>query len=185
MDAVQPNSVTPEAMLARIAAGDASAMRDFYARFETTVLRYCTFKLNDPAAAADVLNEVMLEVWRGAAWFQGRSQVSTWLLGIAHHKLTDHLRRERRFQHDDLDPVTVDEQVPVPAETVAAAQDRQRLERCLARLPQHQRETVYFAFYQDLSYPEIAAIMDCPEGTVKTRVLHAKQALKRCLAERG
>jgi len=65
---------------------------------------------------------------------------------------------------------------------IAGAQDAERLRHCLDRLPEGQREVMHLAFFEDLSYREIASLIDSPEGTVKSRVYHAKEALKRCLS---
>ena len=73
-------------LLQRMAEGDQSALDAFYRAYEGRVYRFIRSKLNDSFDASDVLNEVMFEVWRNAGRFEGRSSVSTWVLGIAHHK---------------------------------------------------------------------------------------------------
>lgn len=171
------------ALLDRIAAGNQSALEDFYHAYEHSVYRYAYLRLNDPHEAADILNEVMLEVWHGAERFEGRSRVSTWLLGIARHKILDHLRR-RRPDITDLDAEEAeieDADSPGPLDLSAAAEQAEEVRRCLQELSDRQREVVYLTYYQGLSYPEIAAIADCPEGTVKTRMYHARKVLLRCL----
>lgn len=178
------------ALLARIARGDRAAMERFYRAFEARVYRFALSRLNQPFDAADVLHEVMLEVWRNAGRFAGRSRVTTWLFGIAHHKVVDRQRRR------GLAAVTVDddpEELDMPSNRVeddqetllAAAQDAARVRDCLARLSPEHREILHLAFYEDLPYRDIARIVDCPEGTVKSRVHHAKRALARCLARAG
>ncbi|HIC81453.1 MAG TPA: sigma-70 family RNA polymerase sigma factor, partial [Kiloniellaceae bacterium] len=75
-----------------MANGDQTALDDFYRQYEGRVYRFIRSKLNDSFDAADVLNEVMFEVWRSAGRYEGRSAVSTWVLGIAHHKAIDRIR---------------------------------------------------------------------------------------------
>jgi RNA polymerase sigma-70 factor, ECF subfamily len=87
-------------LLARIAAGSEQALADFYRRYQARVYNFALQRLDNAADAAEVLNEVMLEVWRGAQAFQGRARVSTWLLGIAHHKSIDLLRKRGRREAD-------------------------------------------------------------------------------------
>ncbi len=173
------------ALLASIAQGSEAALTRFYHLHEGSVYAFALRRTGDAATAADVLNEVMLEVWRGAARFQGRSRVRTWLLGITHHKVVDHLRKRGRHQADELPPEVADDDAVAAADALAGAQDAVLLRQCLERLPDTHRQVVQLAFFDELSYPEIAVIMDCPEGTVKTRMFHARAKLKRCLAALG
>ena len=170
------------AMLDRIATGSQAALEDFYHAYEHSVYRYAHLKLNDPHEAADILNEVMLEVWNGAQRFEGRSKVSTWVLGIARHKILDR-QRARRPDTTDVDAREdlEDTGSPDPVDLSAADEQAEEIRRCLQELSDRQREVVYLTYYQGLSYPEIAVIADCPEGTVKTRMFHARKVLQRCL----
>lgn len=179
---MSPQDSDDARLLARIGGGDEGALGAFYYRYEARVYRYLRGQLNDPAAAADVLNETMLEVWRNAMKFAGRSRVSTWVLGIAHNKAIDYLRREGRHAHDELNPAEPDRDAASITDAIAGAQDAQRLHHCLETLSHTHRQVVHLAFFEELAYGEIAAITGAPEGTVKTRVFHAKRALKRCLA---
>lgn len=168
-------------LLTRIAGGDQAALLAFYETFHARVYAFALKRLNNAADAADVLNEVMLEVWRRAAGFEGRSKASTWVLGIAHHKVIDILRRRRtNLVDDDIDDVPSDDANAM--ETLAGANDATMVRRCLELLSDAHRLVVHLAFFDDLSYPEIAEIANCPLGTVKTRMHHAKRQLKRCLA---
>ncbi len=169
-------------LLNRIATGSETALAEFYRAFEHSIYRYAHLKLNDYHEAADILNEVMLEVWNGAARFEGRSRVSTWVLGITRHKVLDRLRA-RRPESSDADSMAgiEDTSTPGPLANTAAAEQADWIRRCLQELSEPHREVVHLTFYQGLSYPEIAVIAGCPEGTVKTRMFHAKKALQRCL----
>lgn len=173
-----------EAMLiAGIARGREQDLAEFYRRYHGRVYAFLLRRLGDAADAAEAANEVMLEVWRGASRFEGRSRPLTWVLGIAQHKVLDRLRRAAaRPQTAETDPDALAAGDAGAAELIARAQDSERLRRCLERLPEAQRAVVHLAFYEDLAYGEIAAILDCPEGTVKTRMFHAKEGLRRCLS---
>ncbi len=167
-------------LLARIAARDQQALADFYRRHESRVYSFALRRLSDPHAAADVVMETMMAVWNGAAGFRGGSQVTTWLLGIAHRKTVDLIRRRSRHDAEPLDFDVADDSGDFAA-ALEAAEDGAQLKRCIEALPGSQRDVLHLAFFEDLSYPEIARVVDCPEGTVKTRVFHAKKRLKRCL----
>jgi RNA polymerase sigma-70 factor (ECF subfamily) len=170
-------------LLQRIAGGDQRALRQFYERFHGVVYQFSLRTVNNAADAAEVLNEVMLEVWRRAATFAGQSQVRTWLLSITRYKSVDLLRRKRPSEMLDeanLEDETSGEACPASL-AIELSQQGEQVRQCLDRLKDGHRQVVYLTFFEELSYPEIAAIMDIPNGTVKTRMLHAKQQLLQCL----
>ncbi len=169
-------------LLRRMATGSEAALREFYQAFHGRVYAFALRRLRNPADAAEVLNEVMLEAWRSAARFEGRSQVLTWVLGIAHHKIIDNLRRQKSHLLNELDPEMADDDGPTALDAIAGTQDAAQLRRCLEDLSDAHRLIVHLAFFEDLPYEEIARIADCPVGTVKTRMFHARRLLKRCLA---
>ena len=172
-------------LLNKIATGQQSALESFYQLYEPRVYRYALSRLNDSFEAADTLNEVMMEVWKYAERFEGRSKVSTWLLGITHHKVYDRLRKRKKSNlEDDIDDftdhLTDDNQVNME-HVLAGADDADMIQNCMKKLSGAHREVIHLAFFEDMHYQEIAQVSDCPEGTIKTRVFHAKQALKKCL----
>lgn len=170
-----------ERLLAEIASGSEAALVELFRAFEGRIFAFAQSRLNDPAFSSDLVSEVMVEVWKKADSFEGRSAVSTWILGIARNRLMDEIRRRGRRHFDELDETTPDdESVDAPA-ALAAADDAGHVEECMGRLNEAQREAVHLAFYEDLTYGEIAELAGCPEGTVKTRIYHAKKALQRCL----
>ena len=169
-------------LLGAIAGGSETALAEFYRLYHARIYSFIVRRVHNGADAADVLNEVMMEVWRHAAAFQGRSQVLTWVLGIAHHKTVDCLRR--RSPHVELEDVVEDnledERDGTP-EILMRQQDAALMRYCIEKLSDTHRAVVHLAFFQELNYTEIAKILACPEGTVKTRMFHAKQNLKNCL----
>ena len=175
-----------EALLRRIAAGEETAMAEFYGAFESPIYRFILSRMNDPFEAADILNEVMLEVWRGAGRFQGRSTVKSWIFGIARHKTIDRLRsRQRNAARAGEEPSEdiADENAVDPAEAIAATQHAEFVRHCLDKMSAAHREVLHLTFFEDLTYGQIAGIAGCPEGTVKTRMFHAKRAMQHCLAK--
>jgi len=170
-------------LIEAIAAGDMNAVTEFYQRHEARVFRYASSKLSDSFAAADILNDVMIDVWRSAGRFQGRSKVSTWLLGIAHNKVMDHWRKKGGREFTEIDDSAVDDSPEVnPEAALAAASDGKLLRLCLAKLKDEHREILHLIFFEDLGYNEIAEIINVPEGTVKSRAFHARAMMKKQLA---
>jgi RNA polymerase sigma-70 factor, ECF subfamily len=173
-------------LLAAISGGSEAALVEFYRQYHARIYSFIIKGLRNATDSAEVLNEVMLEVWRHAGTFQGRSRVLTWALGIAQHKIVDCLRRrtpEVQLE-EDIDNLTEDERDGAP-EMLARQQDEALLRFCIEKLSDFHRSVVHLAFFQELSYAEIAGILACPEGTVKTRMFHAKQKLKDCLQHAG
>lgn len=179
-----PGDAEDRALLSRIAQGDEAAFRALYDRHELRIHRFIRARLNDPVEAADIFNDVMLEIWRQARRYEGRAAVTTWMLGIAHFKVLDrHRARGRRPTEelaDDLPDTGADAE-----SLLAAAGDAGELRRCLSRLSQAHRAVVHLAFYEDMPFAEIARILDCPETTVRTRMFYARKALLRCLQAAG
>jgi len=174
----------PEArLLRRIAIGDRHAMDGFYKLYQAKVYRFAMARLNDPAAAADILNEVMLKIWKDACQFRAEAAVQTWVLGIAYYKTMDQLRLQYRHAADELDPEMTDHAIEDHATVMERVDDAYRVQQAMASLSDVHRTALHLVFFEDLSYAAIAQVMQCPENTVKTRVFHAKQMMKRHLLQ--
>ena len=171
-------------LLVRIAHGNEAALEQLYHKYERRIYYFALSRLHDPHAAAGILNEVMMEVWRGAFRFQGKSRVGTWLLGITHHKVIDYFRKNGRHQAEELGDEP-DVQGNSLEECITATQQLKWIRHCMDRLSDDHRQVAHLAFFEDLPYNEIAAILDCPQGTIKTRMFHAKRNLVHCLAAHG
>ncbi|MEL6167936.1 MAG: sigma-70 family RNA polymerase sigma factor [Pseudomonadota bacterium] len=171
-------------LLQAVAGGDKAALSGLYRALETPLYKFIRSRLNDPHEAADLHHDVFMEIWRKAGSFEGRSTVKTWVFGIAYRKVIDRFRKGARTDLKDEVPDQIDD-APNPEAALAATQEAGHVRHCLDELKDEHRLAVTLAFYQDLGYREIAEIAKVPEGTVKTRVYHAKQLLLRCLSGRG
>lgn len=177
------NDADLKSLIHRIGSGDKDAIEVLYRQIEQPLYRFINIKLNDPFLSADILQEVFLDVWKGAAAFEGRSAVKTWMFSIAYRKVIDVFRKNARLTITDDLPEQVDD-APGAVEHIAAAEDAAHLQACLEQLKPDHRDAIDLAFYEDLSYREIAEITAAPEGTIKTRVFHAKKLLLHCLQSR-
>lgn len=175
---------SPAVLIERIAKGDEAAFAALYLSVESRLYRFILSKLNDSFEAADILNETFLEVWKSAGKFQGRSKATTWIFGIAYHKIMDHYRKTKPAQLDDMEHLDPVDESPDQAQVMSATQESNHLRFCLDKLKPAFRAVIELSFFEDLPYREIAEIVNCPEGTVKTRVFHAKEALRHCLSQR-
>ncbi|MBC7583968.1 MAG: sigma-70 family RNA polymerase sigma factor, partial [Tardiphaga sp.] len=158
-----------EMLLEKIATGDRTAMHTLYARHNVRVYRFVLRMLRDSTATEDLVSQVFLDVWRSASQFEGRSQVSTWLLSIARFKALTALRQRK---HEDIDQDDV-MQIADQADTPEASLDRSRtsaiLRACVARLSPAHREIVSLVYYHEKSVEEVAQLIGIPAATVKTR----------------
>lgn len=170
------------ALVSAIASGDENAMARFYRRLGRAVFAFSLHRINDPVQAEEVVVETMYEVWKSAGRFRGDSQVRTWVLGIARHKLLDKLRARQPIQFEDELDESLESAEPGAFEIVARAHDAAAIVKCMEVLSDEHRESLHLAFFQDLSIAEIAEIQQCPANTVKTRIFHAKRNIKSCLA---
>jgi RNA polymerase sigma factor (sigma-70 family) len=179
------------ALLRRIALKDRKAFESLYHLYYRRIFAYVFKMTRRPELAEEVLDDVMLAVWSGAAGFDGRSRPSTWIFGIAYHKalkgLARQSRQERRPEEEEGDgrpaPEPVDENGP---ESLLVQRELAgTLGRALRELSLEQRAVVELTYYHGFSYQEIAEIMSCPVNTVKTRMFHARRRLKELLPGLG
>ena len=184
---MQPPPTEPELseLLDKIARGDQRALERFYYLFQHRVYAYAQARLGDPHLSAEIINEVMMEVWKSAGRFEGRSKVQTWLLGIAHHKVVDRLRKKPGPEVVELDEQLADDGDVSIERALAGVEDAERLQQCLDGLSDEHRQVMHLAFVEDLPYGEIAEVAGVPVGTVKTRMFHARKLLKLCLGATG
>lgn len=170
-------------LIRRVAEEDRAAFAALYAALEKPLYRFIAQRLNDPFRAADILHDVFLDIWRGAAGFSQKASVKTWVFAIAYRKVMDVYRATGRLAGEDELPDRPDES-PDAAQCLIAAQEQSIVRDCLGTLKPEHRTAIELTFFEDMSYREIAEVTGVPEGTVKTRVFHAKSHLLRCLEGR-
>jgi RNA polymerase sigma-70 factor (ECF subfamily) len=169
-------------LLAEIAAGGEQAFVELYRRRQNDVYRFAFAMAKSRSFAQDVTQEVFLNVLENAARFDGaKGSVRAWLFGCARYATLDRLRLERRWT-DDVPP----ESAALDGdERLLADQRIERLHAAIARLPVEYREALVLAELQELSYAETAAVLDCPVGTVRSRLHRARALLAAMLDEGG
>lgn len=178
-------ATSDEMLLASIAGGDRTAMHTLYARHNVRVYRFILRMVRDAATAEDLVSQVFLDVWRTARQFEGRAQVSTWLLSIARFKSLTALRQR---QHEDIDQDDVLE-IADGSDSPETALDRSRtsdiLRACIAKLSPAHREIINLAYYHEKSVEEVGRIVGIPQSTVKTRMFYARKQLAELLKRHG
>jgi RNA polymerase sigma-70 factor (ECF subfamily) len=178
-------TISDEALVARIAANDELAMWVLFTRHNVRIYRFALRLVRDRQQAEDVVSEVFLDVWRQAATFQGRSAVATWLLAIARFKTLSSLRRRVDEELDETSAAAIPDSADDPEVALQKAEQRGLLRGCLARLTPQHREIVDLVYYQGMAVTAAAAILGIPENTVKTRMFHARRRLSALLGAAG
>ena len=166
-------------------AGDAdrSAFAALFGHFAPRVKSYMLRLGAPPTLAEELAQETLLAVWRKAAAFDAaKAAPSTWIFTIARNLRIDAARRERRRQVAD-DPTDAPEAEPGPDAQLAALQSEGRIRTALGRLPPEQAEVVRLSFFSDKPHAEIAAELDLPLGTVKSRLRLAMARLRELLGD--
>ncbi len=168
------------ALLVRIAAHDSAALKELYLLYHRRLARFLTRLTSRFEVAEEIINDTFWVVWQRAGDFRGASLVSTWILGIAYRRALKALQRLRPTPTVDEDASGEPSEEPWQQ-----AELSEWLSVALARLPLEQRTVLELAYTVGHSCQEIAAIMECPVNTVKTRMFHARRKLRILLEALG
>jgi RNA polymerase sigma-70 factor (ECF subfamily) len=173
------------ALLRRIVERDREAFKALYLRHYDGLLRFIYGMTGSMDCAQEGINDVMLVVWNKAQTFAGRSRLRTWIMGIAYRKALklaeSNWRWQTRFKSVEVtDWNEPSDELSEPSRKVEGVD---ALAFGLSRLSAKQRAVVELTFRYGYSYDEIAAIVNCPVNTVKTRMFHARATLKRIAPE--
>lgn len=176
-------------LLDSVRDGNRAAFQELYVKYYHQLLRFIYRITGQLETAQEGVNDVMLVIWRSAAAFEGKSRVSTWILGIAYRKalkLRQGARRwTERFKGADEESDELSAPVNEHSGRTELRDLRDLLDHGMRNLPAKQRAVVELTYFYGYSYEEIATIVDCPVNTVKTRMFHARARLKNLLPALG
>jgi RNA polymerase sigma-70 factor, ECF subfamily len=172
-------------LVERVAKGDRAAVRLLFMRHHARVYRFAARQTGSESMADDIANEVFLELWKQAPAFEGRSEVSTWLLGIARFKALSALRKRKEVWIDDDDAAAVPDTADTPEVAVMKEDKATALRGMVNALPEEHRTVIDLAYYHAKSVSEIADILSIPAATVKTRMFYARKKLGEALKAAG
>lgn len=171
-------------LLRLIAQGRSDAFESFYRAFSSRVYGLCRRVLRDPDQAEEVAQEVFLEIWRRAGYFDpGRGSAAAWVLSLTHSRAVDRVRSVQASTDRDLRhaAASVTRDTDTVAETVEHRWERRAVRRCLGTLTDLQRESVTLAYYSGYTYQQVAGLLQAPLPTVKTRMRDGLIRLRDCL----
>jgi RNA polymerase sigma-70 factor (ECF subfamily) len=187
------------AIVAELKAGSEEAYAWLIGEFHQPIYSLVYRILTDPADAADTTQEVFLKVFRGMKHFNGQSSLKTWIYRIAVHEASN--RRRWWFRHKaretSMEPLentatqgsglamqeSLVDEGDSPFDSVAHEEVRARVEEELRKVPEPYRSTVILRDLEEMSYEEIAEVLDISLGTVKSRLTRGREALRRRLTE--
>lgn len=183
-----------EELVQRSQKGDLAAFDQLVDLYKKKIYNYIARMVNDPVEAEDITQETFVKAFRNISSFRGASTFQTWLYRIAGNLTIDSVRRRKRRSHVySLDaPLDTDEgkmarQVedhsPGPAGNAETAELQREVHAAIQKLSPKLRSVVVLYELQGLSYEEIAEILGCPLGTVKSRLFNARIELKDLLQE--
>jgi RNA polymerase sigma-70 factor (ECF subfamily) len=176
-----------EDLLRRMGAGDDEAFRSFYLRHQRPIYRFALHMTGRPEAAEDVVQEAFMTVIREISKFDSaRGTPQAFLFGIARNHVRRLVESDRRFV-----PLAEDDDLQVRAgqaslsyglgeslsDDLARAEIIERVRRAVLALPEHYREAVTLCDLQGSDYSAAAATLDCPIGTVRSRLARAREML--------
>lgn len=173
-------------LMEKVARGDRQAIGILYQRHHKRVFHFVRRFVSDAATAEDLTNDVFIEVWQKSPAYEGRSKVSSWLLGVARYKALSEVRRKKP-DHTKSDEIldTVMDEADDP-EMVSQKKDKgAAIKRCIKTLSRDHRVILELIYYHEKSIEEVAEILDIPKNTVKTRTFHARKQLSAEMTAQG
>lgn len=171
-------------LMVRTAEGDREAFTGVYDRAAAPVMGLVHRVLRDRAQSEEVVQDVLLEVWRTCGRFEpGRGSAMTWIMTLAHRRAVDRVRASQAGADRERKAALLNAEPPFDhvTEQVENHLEWQRVRRCVHTLTDIQRETVALAYYGGLTYKEVAQSLSVPLGTVKTRLRDGLLRLRACL----
>lgn len=164
-------------LLKSIARGDQRAFDELYRRYYPRLTGFLTRRIPASHSADEIIDDTLLVVWQHANEFHYGSEVSTWIFGIAYRVALRSLRQNRRW----LRATAVNELTDPVVDPALADEKRQWLEEGLRRLSDKQRLSLLLTYHLGHSIEHVALLTDCPVGTMKARMFHARGQLRRHL----
>lgn len=187
----RPTPSATSELLANARAGDARGFCLLIEPLQARLLRQAAALTGDLSLAEDIVSETLIEAWKSFPRYNGSCQLSTWLYAILLHRYQKSVRRARSrpaalaflslFEARNLNQTqeNIAAPAPSPAEVVAESEIFAQLRQCIERLPKKQARVILLRFFEEASLPGMAAVLGCSVGTVKSRLHHALEKLRK------
>lgn len=180
------------ALMLRVKRGDREAFAELVGKYKQPLFNFICRTLRDEAESEDLAQNVFLQVYKSRQRYQHTAKFSTWLFTIARNLCLNEIRRRSRHPADSIEENQSDnEDQPqrqyedkknfLPAENVLHAELAKKIEEALAALPENQRTAILLCRQDELSYEEIADILDCSLSATKSLIHRGRETLKEKL----
>lgn len=168
-------------LISRVQTGDVTAFQMLAARQFEPLSRCALTLCRDRQHAEDITQETLFEAWRSIRRFDGRCQFSTWLYGILRHRFLKTQRRNAlRIEELPSGEVgSLPHSTSDPTHEIQRADDAARVRHAVSSLPSEHRDVIELRFFADASLDDIAAVLDIPLGTVKSRLHNGLEKLRQ------
>ncbi len=181
--AFSPNSALAEhseaALIKRLINRDMQAFEDLYEEYRKKLSHFIANMVSKPQVVEEVFNDTMMVVWQKIGDFAGASKLSTWIFAIAYRKAIRARSKIDEPLSDEAALQNIEENDTEDA--LEQGRLRQLLNNAMETLSYEHRTVISLTYFEGLHYSDIAAIMECPVDTVKTRMFHARRQLKKNL----
>ena len=171
-------------LLQEIAEGNRASFTELYLSYQPRLVKFCSRILkNDVALAADIADEALIEVWKSAGSFSGKSQPSTWIHSIARYRLIGYLRKNKELLQDEsFEWLNYEDDSLPPDDEISINERNETLKTSLGKLSSKHKEVIELVYFRELSIKDIANMLNISENTVKTRMFYARNHLKGILS---
>lgn len=185
---IETNEVVDSELVRRVKSGDKKAFDLLVIKYQHKIVHLVNRYIRDPHEAQDVAQDTFIKAYRALANFRGDSAFYTWIYRIAINTAKNHIAsRARRPSDDDIDVDSAEQfegaaslkDVETPEGIVLTEELAKVIQLALDELPDELREAITLREFDWLSYEEIATTMNCPVGTVRSRIFRAREAIDR------
>lgn len=181
--------LTDDDLVAMYRDGDVDAFDALFDRYSGTVYNFARVMLGNADGAEDVMQETFMAITRTARSYEPRGRFRSWLLRVVRNRCLNRLQaqsvRRRVLAESGLGTIELPSREPTPADRAAATEELALVERRIAELPERQREALCLYAYEQMTYRDIAQVLELPINTVKTLIHRARAALASALAREG
>lgn len=163
--------------------GAPGAFDELVLKYKNKIYALSLSILRNPADAEDATQETFVKIFRSIGSFEGKSALSTWIYMITRNVSLDMVRKQSRHAAEEIPETLEDIKTPSPEEALLLLSRREAVRSALSMLPEAYRTVLTLREYMNLSYEEIASVMNTATGTVKSRISRARQLLLEILSE--
>ncbi|MBJ7576427.1 sigma-70 family RNA polymerase sigma factor [Devosia sp. MC532] len=178
------NELVTSCLVAVAESRDVAALRKIFTLYSPRIRAYLIKHTRDVQAAEDLVQEVMLAIWRKAEQFDPmRGSAAAWIFAIARNTYIDAWRRKKRPEFDLNDPALMADPEPEPTDILVQRQRQDAVQKAMQTLPQEQIDLIKLSFFEEASHSTIAKQLSLPIGTVKSRIRLAFGRLRTALED--